>query len=256
MEIFSYSRLGDDEWFMGGVIELERISLRSENCVKDALKYLVNENLIFKRERKEGKIKYTDYRTNFDEVRARGFGEHIEKYYPDADNFSDCSYQPAEQMSEPEFIPDEQDFVCDMNEMNFPELEFESELVQPKPAFEPEPIQLYGEYHNVRLTDSEYRKFDEQFGTVFTEITLKRFSEYVFTTNKYTTANFRSHTDVLHKWCDEDKIKAEKSAEKQHCQNLSKICSEFDTSNKYNKSIYKNSYNSLSISGERKEQTF
>lgn len=245
MEILSYSRLGGDQWFMGGVIELMRISLRSENCVKKALKYLLDKNLIFKRERKEDKIKYTDYRTNFDELRARGFGEYIEKYCPDADKFSS---QPTEQMSEPEFIPDEQEFVYDMNEMNFPEPELEPELFQPEPVFEPEPIQLYGEYQNVRLTDSEYNELNGQFGKVFTEITLKRFSEYVFTTNKYTTANFRSHFDVLKKWCGEDKVKAEKSAEKKHYQNLTKNLSESDTSNIYNKSIYKNSHNSLSQS--------
>lgn len=246
MEIFSYSRLGDDEWFMGGVIELERISLRSENCVKDALKYLVDKNLIFKRERKEGMIKYTDYRTNFDEIRARGFGEHIEKYYPDADNFSDCSHHTTEQADESESVSNEMIFVCDMNEMNLPE----PEPTQPKPEIIHEPVQLYGEYKNVLLTESEYRKLDEQFGTVFTEITLKRFSEYVFNTAKYST--YRNHNDILKKWCGEDKIKAEKSAEKSYYQNLSKKLSESDTSNKYNKSIVNNSL-SQSAPNEKSE---
>lgn len=182
----------------------------------------------------ENKKSYTDYRINEQVLYDMGIAGNEE-----------------------EIIPDEQEFVCDMNEMNLSEPEFESELVQSEPVFEPEPIQLYGEYQNVRLTDSEYNELNGQFGKVFTEITLKRFSEYVFTTNKYTTANFRSHFDVLKIWCDEDKKKAEKSAEKKHYQNLSRNLSESDTSNIYNKSIYKNSYNSLSqsASNEKNERS-
>lgn len=247
MMILSYSKLGSDKWFMGGANTLMRETLRSLNCVNTALDYLTKEKLIFEKKRPEGKVEYTDYRTNFDELRARGFAEYIKENYPDAEKFSDCSNQTVEQAVEPETVSDEMTFVCDMNEMNLPE----PELVQPKPEITHEPVQLYGEYKNVLLTESEYRKLDEQFGTVFTEITLKRFSEYVFNTAKYST--YRNHNEIMKKWCSEDKIKAEKSAEKQHHQILSKFCSESDMSNKYNKSIVINNSLSQSALNEKSE---
>ena len=246
MMILSYSKLGSDEWFRGGVITFMRETLRSENCIKKALEYLDKEKLIFTKERHEGKVEYTDYRTNFDELRARGFAEYIKEHYSDADNFLDYSHQTEEQADESESVSNEMIFVCDMNEMNLPE----PEPIQPKPEIAHELVQLYGEYKNVLLTESEYRKLDEQFGTVFTEITLKKFSEYVFNTAKYST--YRNHNEILKKWCGEDKIKAEKSAEKQHHQILSKFCSESDMSNKYNKSIVNNSL-SQSAPNEKSE---
>lgn len=236
MLIYSYTHKSENDWFEGGLNFItEKINAKSPTSARDAVKLLEEEGLIVSRTRKTARHTYKDYRINKQYLIDEGIFD-----------FED-DVQEEENYNLPEFIPDEPDSVCDMTGMDFPE------PIQPKPKFEPEPVQLYGECQNVRLTESEYRKLDEQFGTLFTETTLKRFSEYVFTTNKYTTANFRSHSDVLKVWCSEDKVKAEKSAEKNYNQNLSKICSESDTSNISNKSIYKKSYNSLSQSAESKK---
>ncbi len=218
MLIYSYTHKSENDWLEGGLNFItEKINAKSPTSARDAVKLLEEEGLIVSRTRKMARHTYKDYRIN-------------EQYLIDEGILDiEDDVQEEENYNFPEFIPDERNFVC---------------------CPEPEPVQLYGEYQNVRLTESEYRKLDEQFGTVFTETTLKRFSEYVFTSNKYTTANFRSHSDVLKVWCGEDKVKAEKSAEKNYNQNLSKICSESDTSNISIKSIYRKSYNSLSQSSE------
>lgn len=215
MLIYSYTHKSENDWLEGGMDFIKnKLNAKSLNTIKTALDKLTKSGLIVSRVRNTIRGNYTDYRIN-------------EQILSDMGIFD----------NEEEFIPDEPDFVCDMNAMDFPE---------PEPEFVPEPIQLYGKYQNVRLTESEYRELDEQFGTVFTETTLKRFSTYVFNSQKYST--YADHSEILKVWCGEDKVKAEKSAEKNYNQNLSKICSEFETSNKYNKSIYKNSCNSLSQS--------
>lgn len=77
MLILSYSKSDNDEWFIGGVTAISRMTLHSENSVKSALKYLKDERLILDREKIKGRTKCTDYRINFEELRARGFEDCI-----------------------------------------------------------------------------------------------------------------------------------------------------------------------------------
>ncbi|MCM1233814.1 MAG: hypothetical protein NC489_27210 [Ruminococcus flavefaciens] len=221
MLIYSYTHKSENDWLEGGMDFIKsKLNAKSINTIRTALERLTDSGLIVSRVRNTIRGKYTDYRIN-------------EQLLSDMGIFD----------NEEEFIPDEPDFVCDMNAMDF----IEPEPLPPEPEFVPEPIQLYGEYQNVRLTESEYKALDEQFGKIFTEVTLKRFSTYVFNSQKYST--YDDHSEILKVWCGEDKVKAEKSAEKNYNQNLSKFCSESDTSNIYNKST-KNSCNSLSQSAE------
>ncbi|MDE7365705.1 MAG: hypothetical protein K2N27_12665 [Ruminococcus sp.] len=243
MLIFSYTHKSENDWIEGGKIFItKKINAKSQTSARDALEKLEAEGLIVTRKRKTPRHTYTDYRINEQYLIDKGLVDVEEET---SEIPEEKPVQKAE--SEPAFIPNEQEFVCDMNEMNLPE----PEPTQPKPEIIHEPVQLYGEYKNVLLTESEYRKLDEQFGKVFTEITLKRFSEYVFNTAKYST--YRNHNEILKKWCGEDKIKAEKSAEKQHHQILSKKLSESDTGNKYSKSIV---YDSLSQSAPNEKSEY
>ena len=185
--IYSYTHNNADAWFTLGKAEIEKRT--------DSVRTTVN--------------------TILDLLTKSGF--IIEKVVPIDFNKSHTYYRINEQILIERGIWTKQEHENSIsdNNYNLPENSAKCKNFNHNVDFTPsvpvlEPIQNYGEYKNVRLTETEYRQLQEKFPDTF-ENTLRRFSETTFI--KGYKWSSRSYFTVLSEWCNED-------AEKMKCQNV------------------------------------
>lgn len=205
--IYSYTHNDADTWFVLGNAEIQKRTDSTVNTVKNSLSALIDAGFITeKKVRIDFNKTHTYYRINEQILIERGIWHKQENDIPN-DNYN---------------LPES---VADTN------LNHTVDFIPSEPEFVHEPIQNYGEYMNVRLTETEYRQLQEKFPDTF-EYTLRRFSEKTY--SKGYKWGSLSYFIALSEWCSEDAEKAKKKAENRQCQNLTKNSSIADTSNIYN----------------------
>lgn len=213
--IYSYTHSDEDAWFVLGNTEIQKRTDATVNTVKNSLSALIEAGFIVeKKVLTDFNKTHTYYRINEQVLIERGI------WHKEREIISDSSHNTSD------------NYI--LNEgFNHHNVEFTNtaKIQSPEPKFVHEPIKIYGEYMNIRLTDTEYRQLQEKFPETF-EYTLRRFSEKTY--SKGYEWSSHSYFTVLSEWCSEDAEKAKKKAEKQQCQNLIKNSSSADTSNIYN----------------------
>lgn len=189
--IYSYTHKDKEAWFDEPLeYILSRTFTKSINTVKSAIKALIEQNLIIGKEEKHWSTGAVTscYRINEQVLIDKNIWTESDKKSASASAEQDKS-EPAPESATPDETSEE--------------------------------IRLYGEYQNVRLTETEYNSLCEEFPKTFVEVTLKRFSEKVHRKYKY---GDRSNYETLLTWCREDAEKAEKAMQKNLLtKNLSKI---------------------------------
>lgn len=234
--IYSYTHIDEDAWFTLGNTEIQKRTDATVNTVKNSLSALIEAGFIVeKKVLTDFNKTHTYYRINEQVLIERGIWHKEIETISNNDNNT-----PDNDISNENFNHHNIDFI--------PSVEFTNttKIQPPEPEFVHEPIQIYGEYMNIRLTDTEYKQLQEKFPETF-EYTLRRFSEKTY--SKGYKWSSHSHFTVLSEWCSEDAEKAKKKTEKHKCQNLTKNFSATDASNIHN--ITTNSIFNSSLSRTR-----
>ncbi|MDE6520428.1 MAG: hypothetical protein K2K91_08270 [Ruminococcus sp.] len=184
--IYSYTHNNADAWFTLGKAEIEKCTDSTRNTVKTSLDLLTKAGFIIEKEVPVDFNKtHRYYRINEQVLIERGIWKKQEQ----ENNIPNYNYNLPESSTGKNF-------------------NHNVDFTPSEPESVHEPIQIYGEYKNVRLTEMEYKQLQEKFPDTF-EYTLKRFSETTFT--KGYKWGSSSYFTVLSEWCSED-------AEKMKCQ--------------------------------------
>ena len=82
---------------------------------------------------------------------------------------------------------------------------------QSAPPQDPEPNHLYGEFLNVRLTDSEHQKLTNRYGEKIRDEYIERLSGYL----KQKGPKYKDHYATILNWCRRDKVNEQTSEPKE-----------------------------------------